>query len=71
MLETQRRRGFWLWELSCTYAEIFNEEKPPLAKHFLESFDSCVAYVVDYSCVFVEHWGCCKNVLYTVDYSHV
>jgi hypothetical protein len=46
--------------------KFFNEEKPPLVKHFLDSFDSCVAYIVDYSCVSIEHWGCCKIVIYTI-----
>jgi hypothetical protein len=71
MLEMKRRREFCLLKLSCTDAKTFNEEKPPLAKHFLEIFDSFVAYVVDYSCVSIQHLGCCKNFLYTIDYSHV
>jgi hypothetical protein len=64
-------KGFWLFEISCTIAETFNEEKLVWPSYFLENFDSCVACVVDFSATFFSALGLCKNVSHTIDYSYV
>jgi hypothetical protein len=46
--------------ISCTITKTFNEEKSVWPSNFLESFDSHVGHIVDYSFVFSQHLGCVR-----------
>jgi hypothetical protein len=58
-------------ELSCTIVETFNEEKHVWPSYFLENLDPCVALLWTILFIFVEHLGCVRMYLHTIDYSYV